>query len=500
MNREPGWYTDPYFHNRERYWDGTSWADDVRDPPTKEPGPGAPPSAATSSPAPPPAPPSPSAAERPADTASTAAVAAAAAAARRASSPDPATAAYPKVDPPTGTVGAPPDDPMITGVVPAQADDLMITGVVPAQTDAPTAEPPTGATPAQPSAPPTPRAPSAPAGGRTVSGSVPPTPPPAAKAETSPPMKISSRPVSPLSDPLTTMTVAAAAEARADRTNDRRWLLVAAALVVVVVGVAIGAYFALGSSSSSGGSGQVANAARHTLQKKSVDVTFTLTAVSSGPLSTSTSSGSSGSSALTGSGSLDLASDSGNMTLTPVGGGSQGTEEMLFIGRTVYVSFSGVSVLEPGKRWISADPTELASATSAIGSGTSDFFQLLGNPAVSVQQLESSGLTVTSLGASTYEGTAVRGYKVVLNGSANSDTNGVSAGSHASETIYVTSNHLVRAIVIPVTVDGNGTTFPETLAMVFTNYGTPISVTTPPASEVVSFSQYESIQNAAPGT
>ncbi len=491
MNREPGWYTDPYFHKRERYWDGTSWADEVREPEPEEPDPGAPPAATTS-------PPSPSAADRPADTASTAAAAATAAAraAGRASSPDPATAAYPKVDPPTGIPGAPPDDPMITGVVPAQADDLMITGLVPAQSEAPTAEPPTGTTSAQPSAPPTP---TAPVGRRTVSGSVPPTPPPAARDETSPPVKISSRPVSPLSDPLTTMTVAAAAEAKGDRTAHQRSLVVVAAVVVVLVVVAAGAYLIFGDSSSSGASNQVTNAAHYTLQKHSVDVSFSVTAVSSGPLTTSGSSGSSGSSALTGSGSLDLTSDSGNMTLTPVGGGSQGTEQVLFIGKTFYVSFSGVSVLEPGKRWISADHTELASATSAVGSGTSTFVQVVGNPAASVQQLESSGLGVTSLGASTYEGTAVRGYKVVLNGSADGATNGVSVGSHGSETVYVTSSHLVRAIVVPVTVDVNGASFSETLAMVFTNYGTPISVTTPPASEVVSFSQYESIQNAAPG-
>ncbi len=494
MNREPGWYTDPYFHNRERYWDGTSWADEVRDPPTEEPGPGAPPSASTA----PPAPPSPSAAGRHADTASTAAVAAKTAAARRASSPDPATAAYPKVDQPQGTVGAPPDDPMITGVVPAQADDRMITGIVPAQPDATTAEPttaepPTGTTPVQPSAPPTPRAPTAPAEGRTVSGSVPPTPPPAAKAETSPPMKISSRPVSPLADPLTTMTVAAAAEAKADRTDHQRWMLVAAALVAVLVVVVVAAYFAFGANSSAGANKQVASAARHTLQKQSAVVTFTVNVASTG------SSGSSGSTTLTGSGELDLTSDSGDMTLTPVGGGSQGTEQMLFIKKTVYVSFSGVSTLEPGKRWISADPTQLGSATSAIGSGTSGFVQLLGNPAASVQQLESSGVTVTSLGASTFEGTPVQGYRVGLSGSANNATDGVSAGSHASETLYVTPNHLVRAIVVPVTVDGNGATYSETLTMVFTNYGTPVSVTTPPASEVVSFTQYESIQNAAPG-
>lgn len=31
MNREPGWYADPYFRNRERYWDGEVWTDQIRE-------------------------------------------------------------------------------------------------------------------------------------------------------------------------------------------------------------------------------------------------------------------------------------------------------------------------------------------------------------------------------------------------------------------------------------------------------------------------------------
>ncbi len=479
MNREPGWYNDPFFHERERYWDGSNWSDEVRMAPTKQPVP-APPKqeAATTSG-------SAAAARENRTTASTAAAAAAAAArtSDQVRTSDPVTATYPKSEPLpndpmiTGVVPAQappqPDDPMITGVVPAQSrpqpDDPMITGIVPAA--------PTGSTPRPPTEAP------APAGGRTVSGSVPPTPPPAAKvADESPLMQISSRPVNPLSDPLTTMNIAPAK----DRPSRRRWILLAGAAVVVLVVVAVGAYLAFGASSSSaGGSAQVAKAAHHILHKKSVDVSLTVKVVSTG------------SSDLTGSGAFDLASDSGTMTMTPVDGGSRGTEQMLFVGQTVYVSFSNVSVLEPGKRWISADVTELGSASSAIGSDASSIVKILGNPAASVQQLESSGLTVTSLGSSTYDGTPVQGYRVVLNGSA---VDGVSAGSHSSETIYVTSkHHLLVAIVVPVTVDTSGGPFPETLTLSFTNYGTPVSVATPAPSEVVSLGQYESIQNAAPG-
>ena len=31
VNREPGWYGDPYFRTQERYWDGEAWTDQTRD-------------------------------------------------------------------------------------------------------------------------------------------------------------------------------------------------------------------------------------------------------------------------------------------------------------------------------------------------------------------------------------------------------------------------------------------------------------------------------------
>jgi hypothetical protein len=264
-------------------------------------------------------------------------------------------------------------------------------------------------------------------------------------------------------------------------------VLLVGAVVVVLVVVAVGAYLAFGANSKAGASEQVSNAARHTLHKKSVNLSFSMKVATPGA---TTAAGSSG---FSGTGAFDFASGSGTISLTAVGGGSQGTEQLVFVGKTVYVSFPGVSVFEPGKSWISADSTQLGSVSLGIGSGASAFEQLLANPAASVHELQSSGLAVTALGASTYDGTPVQGYRVVLTRSA---THGV-AGAQGSEILYITSKHLLRAIVVPVTVTAPGGAFTETFTMAFSNYGAPVTATPPPVTQVVSFTQYESIQNAA---
>ena len=87
---------------------------------------------------------------------------------------------------------------------------------------------------------------------------------------------------------------------------------------------------------------------------------------------------------------------------------------------------------------------------------------------------------------------------MVLTHSAGSGSDGVSEGSHTSETLYITSKHLLRAIEVPVTVKATNATFTETLTMSFSNYGTPVTVAPPPADQVVSLTQYQSAQNTAP--
>jgi hypothetical protein len=302
--------------------------------------------------------------------------------------------------------------------------------------------------------------------------------PAAAKTEEPPNLKISSRPVSPLADPLTTMSVAAAADAKPDRSGTRRVVLLVGAAVVLIA-VAVGAYALTSGSSKAGGSDAFSKAVGHTLHHKSVQMTFSLNV---GPGGSSASAGSSG---LAGTGAFEFSSKSGIVSISSA---SAGSEQMLFIGDTVYFSYAGVRELEPGKTWISTDPGELASA-SAFASGASTLVQILGNPATTVHALRAPGVSVTSLGSSTYDGKPVHAYRVVL-----------SSGAAKTETVYVGSDNLLQAIVVPVSVEASGTTFHETLTVSFANYGIKVAVAPPLASSVVSFTQFEAVQNAAPAT
>ena len=100
------------------------------------------------------------------------------------------------------------------------------------------------------------------------------------------------------------------------------------------------------------------------------------------------------------------------------------------------------------------------------------------------------------LGVSTLDGARVQGYLVKLSPNDSSSAGASSlgtatAGAHAGENLYVASNGQVKAIVIPVEVSSNGQSFRESIHIVFSHYGHPVTVTPPPPSEVATLAQYQ---------
>ena len=394
MNREPGWYRDPYFRNRERYWDGAAWSEQTRDP-AGGTRPGLPAAGATSG----------------ASTGSTGSVA------------PPAQPARPPADtpPPTGS-GAP----AVEGERPVPL------GVI------------------------------------TASG-----PPTAAKGR--------------------------------GGLGGRRGIVVAVVAVVVLFGAGVGFILAggnggsnSGNSGDSGGGGGgatasavgVTGAVKKTLHAGTVDAAVLVTVSSAG--------GSSLQQILSGTGAFQLKDDTGTMSLNVPGApASEASTQLVFVGPTVYVYLGAqLSALIPGKTWISATPAELGSPSSGLTSGISAFEQLLGNPVALVQQLNAGSTRFTALGVSTLDGTRVQGYVVKLTPSGSSAAGAsslgtVTAGAHAGENLYVASNGQVKAIVIPVEVSSNGETFRESIHIVFSHYGHPVTVTPPPPSEVATLAQYQ---------
>ena len=65
--------------------------------------------------------------------------------------------------------------------------------------------------------------------------------------------------------------------------------------------------------------------------------------------------------------------------------------------------------------------------------------------------------------------------------------------------MYIDRNGLLRGLVVPVSLSLAGHTLSETVQMSYTNYGTVVSVTVPPANEVATLQQLEAADGGSGG-
>jgi len=192
-------------------------------------------------------------------------------------------------------------------------------------------------------------------------------------------------------------------------------------------------------------------------------------------------------------GSFDFAHKLGAMTMTIPVNGTQYSEQEIMDGSTVYVNVGGLSNgLAPTKPWISVPTGQLNSSSSALN--TMDPTSLL-------QQLQSSGGTVTSLGPTTYQGTSVTEYAATLPASAMMGEIGKLPSSLQQSVsgldlpdmhmnIYVTQDNLLKALSVPsYSVSFSGQSMSIGMTMVLSNYGTAVNVTPPPPDQVQPLSQ-----------
>jgi hypothetical protein len=112
-----------------------------------------------------------------------------------------------------------------------------------------------------------------------------------------------------------------------------------------------------------------------------------------------------------------------------------------------------------------------------------------------LHQLQSVGGSVTSLGQTFYDGTAVTEYQTTLPASALESGMGALSTSVRSSLglnlpdmtidVYVTQDDLLKALVVPTySFDIAGSTISVDMTLVFSNYGTVVNVTPPPADQV----------------
>ncbi len=270
----------------------------------------------------------------------------------------------------------------------------------------------------------------------------------------------------------------------------RRGVLVGAGVsLAAVIALVVGLVGTAGNptTSATGSSGAVVlTSARSTLAAKTADLHLSLVMRVPGA----------GQVTGTGDGVVDFGADSGQVTVRYTGlpqeGGSQLTE--IFVGPTLYLSIPGISDVVPGKSWIS----EPVSSSSSMTPGSS-------NPAAMFQLLTEQGDTVSTLGPSTIDGEAVHGYHVSINEATIEQElahSGVpSAEMQQAESMFGSAglemsvfigdgDHLLRRITFSMHLTVRSLSLSAEATEDISNYGTPVSITTPPADQVVPLSQF----------
>jgi hypothetical protein len=307
----------------------------------------------------------------------------------------------------------------------------------------------------------------------------PPDTPPAAEADP----VADPRLFAPLGAPVRVQPVRAP-KRRAGRRQARRARKAATGVVAALVLLAGGASmaFLLVGSGSAAAQEAVANAAAQTMNSQSADMSLSMD-VSVLGLQQSVSA----------NGAFDFAQNVGTMTMTIPVNGQQYSEQEIIDGSTAYVNVGNlVPGLAPSRPWVSEDVSQAGNSGSGLNAM---------DPTDMLQQLQTSGGSVTSLGLTTYDGTSVTEYQATLPSSAlmgdigtlpPSMQQGVSGLNlpDMQMDIYVTQDNLLKALVLPsYSVSFSGQTMTMDMTLVLSNYGTPVTVTPPPADQVQSLSQ-----------
>lgn len=172
---------------------------------------------------------------------------------------------------------------------------------------------------------------------------------------------------------------------------------------------------------------------------------------------------------------------------------------LIYLGGTIYEGIPQISELFPGKSWLSLDLSGLSNAAGGGGA-----LNVGGNPAAMLRLLSQQGNNVVSLGSSKVNGVSVNGYRVTFDpaamqrqlGSAEIPSWMRSAISqvnlqNATETVYINPAGQLRRTTMHVDVNGpsgKSASVDETFDL--SDYGVPVSITAPPASQVVDFQQF----------
>jgi hypothetical protein len=202
---------------------------------------------------------------------------------------------------------------------------------------------------------------------------------------------------------------------------------------------------------------------------------------------------------VTGTGGFDFAANAEQINLNVQTEGQTVGLQVVSLGGTIYEEIPGLSQLAPDKSWVSLDVSSLQQTADRSAAG-----QLGGNPIATLHALAQQGNTVTVLGPSVIDGTSVQGYSVTMDPAVvkqelsradlpawmKKAASSVTLGN-ASQTVYLDgAGSLVRLGSTISESAGSAGPIKVQESMDFSDYGTPVSVSTPPADQVIPFNQY----------
>ncbi len=217
---------------------------------------------------------------------------------------------------------------------------------------------------------------------------------------------------------------------------------------------------------------------------------------------------------ITGTGQVDFASNSLTANLSMEASGTSVASREVVAGGNVYVDLTmngiGMSQLTGGADWVSI-PIPDQNASSAFGAGSV-------NPLGKIQFLEKKGATVVPLGTSVIDGDVVSGYSVtpsraeesgIIQQEINSGEipasdqqqllDGLNQLGALTCNVWFDSSGLLRRETVSIGAGSSGVSGQVTFT--YLNYGVPVSIEAPPASDVISFSQFtadlQSLQDTA---
>lgn len=273
----------------------------------------------------------------------------------------------------------------------------------------------------------------------------------------------------------------------------RRKTLKVAVAAVACFALAVSMFVDLGKSPSAEAS--VINAVNTTMGDKTANMTVDSTE-DLGPLSMT----------ISGSGSVNLTQSEMDLQMLVSAEGQQIPVKAVYVGGTIYESVPGIAQLVPGKSWVSIDPSpqlplNQGGSSGALGAG--------GNPTGFLRLLAQQGNQVNPIGPATVDGIAVQVYSVALSQSRikaeldDPDLPGwvrqmlseVTVGGIDFD-VYIDGQGLLRRETVSAQISVASNTLSVDETMDFSDYGTPVTVTAPPASAVTTFQNFLSASHA----